>query len=260
MFSTPHPTPYADVNTLLLTLLARMQAILKDRLVGFYLHGSLSLGDFDPEASDVDFLVATTEEFRGKLLDEVYTMHQDVAESGLPYANSLEGSYIPCGALRRYDPHNALHPAINVNRQLQVKHHKSSWIIDRSIVREHGIILWGPSPTTLIDAISPQQLREAVSTLLHEYWEKQDTVPDERFPRHWQAYAVLSMCRALYTLHYGTIIPKPQAAAWALQTLEPSWKPLIERALIWRHQHENDDPTETLAFVRYAIQLSNEAR
>lgn len=248
------PTSYAEVNTLLLTLLA----ILESRLVGFYLHGSLSLGDFDPEASDVDFLVVTTEELSGEVLDELHMMHHEIAISGLPYANSLEGSYIPCAALRRYDPRNARHPAISVNRQLQVKHHKSSGIIDRYIVREHGIILWGPSPKTLIDAISPQQLREAVFALLDEYWEKQDTEPEEWFPRHYQAYAVLSMCRVLYTLQYGTVIPKPQAAAWAVQTLEPAWKSLIERALNWRHQHEKGDPTETLAFIRYTINRSRE--
>src|SRR5581483_4207988 len=87
MSLTQHPTPYADVNTLLLTLLARIQTILKNRLVGFYLHGSLSLGDFDPEASDVDFLVVTTEELGGEILDSVHTMHNEIAASGLPYAN-----------------------------------------------------------------------------------------------------------------------------------------------------------------------------
>ncbi len=150
-------------SALLLTLLARMQMLLKNRLVGFYLHGSLSLGDIDLEASDVDFLVVTTEELRGEILDSVHTMHQEIAASGLPYANHLEGSYISRAALRRYDPHNARHPAISINRQLRVKHHTSSWIIDRHIVREHGIILWEPSPKTLIDSITPQQLREAVS-------------------------------------------------------------------------------------------------
>lgn len=119
MSPTQHPTPYTDVNTLLLTLLARIQTILKNRLVGFYLHGSLSLGDFDPEASDVDFLVVTTEELRGEILDELHTMHNEIAASGLPYANYLEGSYISRAALRRYDSRNASHPAISVNRQLR---------------------------------------------------------------------------------------------------------------------------------------------
>ena len=95
------PTPYDAVNTLLLMLLAGVQTILREKLVGFYLCGSLSLGDFDPQSSDVDFLIVTTEDLSGKVLEELRDMHASIASSGLPYAHRLEGSYIPRAALRR---------------------------------------------------------------------------------------------------------------------------------------------------------------
>ena len=53
------PTPYADVNAILADLLARVQAVLGENFVGMYLYGSLATGTFDPESSDIDFLVAT---------------------------------------------------------------------------------------------------------------------------------------------------------------------------------------------------------
>ena len=57
------PTPYNDdANTLLLSMLTEAQTVLRERLVGFYLYGSLSLGDFDPASSDIDFLIVTEEE------------------------------------------------------------------------------------------------------------------------------------------------------------------------------------------------------
>ena len=38
------------------------------------------------------------------------------------------------------------------------------------------------------------------------------------------------------------------------ETLDPKWHPLIERALVWRRQHdEQDDLAETLDFVRFAV-------
>ena len=40
------PTPYPEVNTVLLDLLSQLQAILGDRFVGLYLYGSLASGDF----------------------------------------------------------------------------------------------------------------------------------------------------------------------------------------------------------------------
>ena len=54
---------------LVLMLLAGVQTILREKLVGFYLYGSLSLGDFDPRSSDVDFLIVTTEDLSEKVLE-----------------------------------------------------------------------------------------------------------------------------------------------------------------------------------------------
>ena len=56
------PTPYADVNATLHALLDRLQVLLGKRLVGPYLFGSLASGDFDPASSDIDFVVATSDE------------------------------------------------------------------------------------------------------------------------------------------------------------------------------------------------------
>ncbi len=56
-----HPTPYADVNAVLSDFLARIRLILGDRFRGMYLDGSLALGDFNPQSSDIDFVVTTSE-------------------------------------------------------------------------------------------------------------------------------------------------------------------------------------------------------
>ena len=249
------PTPYRDVNMLLQDFLVALQAILGEKLLGFYLYGSLSLGDFDPESSDVDFLIVTTEELSGKVLDELRKMRATLAANGNRYAQRLEGSYISRAALRRYDPDHACHPTIGSDWKFQVARHGSNWIIERHIVREHGVIVWGPSPRNLIDPVSPHELRRAVHETLEQFWQKQLTglEPEWLRPRHYQAFAVLTMCRALYTLSQGEIVSKPAAATWAFQTLHPRWRPLIEQALIWRHQDDKDDLTETLAFIHFAL-------
>ena len=51
-------TSYSKINVLLDELLHSMKAILNEELIGFYLDGSLALGDFDPATSDVDFIAA----------------------------------------------------------------------------------------------------------------------------------------------------------------------------------------------------------
>lgn len=248
------PTPHKEVNALLGFMLTRVRAILGDRMVGFYLGGSLSLGDFDPASSDVDFLIATQEELSEEILAQLRAMHREIAESGLRYAPSLEGSYIPLAALRRYDPANARHPKIDdYGRPLHIAQHSSVWVFERAIVREHGVVVWGAEPRLLIDPISPQDLRIAVCQALKTYWQpKLEGDLDWMRPRHEQGYVVLTFCRALYTLHKGELCPKPRAAAWA-QEMYPNWQPIIERSLLWRSQDGIEDLTETLAFVREAM-------
>jgi predicted nucleotidyltransferase len=129
----PGPTPYEDVNTILHLLLRKVQAILGSQLVGFYLYGSLSLGDFDPASSDIDFLIVTADDVPEEALGRLRGMHAEIASSGLPYATRLEGSYIPRHALRRYDPANARHPTIGTDWPFQVEWHGNDWIIERHI-------------------------------------------------------------------------------------------------------------------------------
>jgi len=255
------PTPYGDVNKLLLLLLARVQRALPGRVAGFYLFGSLSLGDFDPQSSDVDFLVVTTGDLSVQELAKLKEMHAGIAASGLPYAKRLEGSYIALSALRRYDPDNASHPTIGVDWEFQVAGHGSNWVLERHIVREHGTVVWGPPPETLIDPVPAAELRGAVCETLAGFWQRQlegPAEPEWLRPLEYQAFAVLTMCRALYTLRHGDVVSKPAAADWALSTLDPKWRPLVERALEWRRRHEVEDLSETLSFIRYAVRHGRE--
>jgi predicted nucleotidyltransferase len=252
--TTHEPTPYADVNAVLDLLLRESRAILGERFVGMYLYGSLSSGDFDPGSSDIDFLVVTTERLPESILDELRSMHARIAASDLKWATKLEGSYIPLAAIRRHDPDDMLHPSIGVDWEFGVGPHRTDWIFQRHILRESGVTLAGPPPHALIDPVSPDELRMAVQTNLRDYWAKQLDGPEWLRRRDYQAFAILTMCRSLYTLHHGAIVSKPVAAAWAHESLGAPWAELIDRSLAWRHDSRPDDMTEMLAFVRWVVE------
>jgi len=57
----PHPTPYQDVNGFLTLMWSAAQTTLHRQLGGLYLGGSLALGDFNPQRSDIDFIVITAD-------------------------------------------------------------------------------------------------------------------------------------------------------------------------------------------------------
>lgn len=255
MTLSPNPTPYPEVNAILQLLLSEIRGILGDRLVGIYLFGSLSQGDFDPASSDIDFLVVTEDALPEDTLVALEALHARIAASGLKWATKLEGAYIPRDALRRYDPANARHPSIGVDWPFGIAQHRANWIFERHIVREQGVVVWGPPPATLIDPVTPNHLRAATIDNLQSYWLGQLDGLDRLRRRAYQAFAILTLCRSLYTLAHGEIASKPAAAAWARETLEPPWPALIDRALAWRNDSRPDDESlhETLAFVRYTI-------
>src|SRR5687768_7159341 len=97
--SSLHGTPYSEVNALLHALLSDARKVLGERFVGMYLYGSLALGDFNPETSDIDFLVVTESEVTGEALRALQEMHARVAAGTSKWASELEGSYIPRDAL-----------------------------------------------------------------------------------------------------------------------------------------------------------------
>ncbi|NOZ29825.1 MAG: DUF4111 domain-containing protein [Chloroflexi bacterium] len=249
-------TSYPDVDLVLRALLAGVREVLGERFVGLYVHGSLAIGDFDPLRSDVDFVVVTDGELPDEMLPALEAMHARLAASGMRWAKKLEGSYIPRDALRRYDPARARHPALRVDGSFGVDGHGSDWVIQRHILRERGIVVAGPSPRDLIDPVRPDELRRAALGILHEWWAPMLRDPTLLRSREYQAYAVLTMCRSLYTLQHGDVAPKSVAARWAQRTLDGRWKTLIERALAWPRGPQPDAMRETLAFIHHTLERS----
>ena len=243
---------HPEVETILLRLLKEVRAILGDRFLGLYLHGSLALGDFDHNRSDIDFVVATTGELSPETISELAAMHRRLAAGASKWGSELEGTYIPRQALRRYDPANAVFPHIERGGRLRVEQHHSDWLIQCYTLRRCGVTLAGPPPHTLLDPILPSVLRQAVLDLLW-WWELQleDTSRVEQ--SGYQAYAILTMCRILYTMQHESIVSKPVAARWAQDYLEPHWGRLIGRALTWQPGEPLGALPETLAFIRHTL-------
>jgi hypothetical protein len=248
-------TLHPDINALLDCLLTEVRRILGTEFVGMYLYGSLSSGDFDPASSDVDFLVVTEGVLPDATVAALGATHARIAASGMPWADRLEGSYIPRAAIWRYDPANSRHPTIGADWEFGIGEHHANWVIESALLRERGVVLAGPPPASLIAPVAPDDLRAAVRTMLRDFWRPLTEGPPPEWlrPRHYQAFAILTMCRALSTLEHGTVASKPVAARWARETLPPPWPALIARALRWRADHTPDDMTEMLAFIRYTV-------
>jgi len=250
------PTPYADVNATPRLLLARVRAALGAKLVGLYLYGSLAAGDFDPASSDVDFVAATTAQLDDTELAALAALHEEVAASGGTWGKRLEGAYVPLDALRQHNPRDMRHPFLSSTTPFGIHELGWDWVINRHTLRERGVIVDGPPPATLIDPITRAELTHAVRMLLRTDWARYLDDPELLRARNYQAFAIFTMCRALYALERGEFVSKSAAATWADQHLEAQWRPLVERARAWRADKMLDDAAlpETLRFLRHVIE------
>jgi len=257
-----YPTHYPDVNKILNLLLTSVQEILGNQLVGMYLYGSLSSGDFNPESSDIDFLIVTTSTLSDKAIAELRSMHQRIWKSGLKWASKLEGSYIPKRDIRRHDPHSP--PCQTVNEgKFYLDKRGSDWIIQRHVIRQQGTVLAGPDPKTLIDPVSPEDIRRAVKGVLQEWWGPMLEDPSwlKNHGSEYHAFAILTMCRALYALEHGSIVSKPMAARWAQKELGERWSRVIERSLAQQVGSEDRDLyNESLEFIRFTMSTVRNSR
>jgi len=247
------PTPYPEVNEVLNLLLENVKKILGARFVGMYLYGSLSSGDFDLETSDIDFLVVTEGMLPEEIVAELEAMHKETWATSLKRAGELEGAYVLKELIRRHDSNGAPCPTVNEG-QFYVAPLGSDWIIQRHVVREYGVIVEGPAPKTLIDFVSLEEIRASVLGVLHEWWFPMLDDPSwlRGHGNAYSAFAIITMCRVLYALEHGTVTSKPKAVQWARQILQPSWLPLIDKAVAAsRHMTQEDFVDETLDFIRF---------
>ena len=260
-----HPTPYRELNTVLHDLVTCVQAILGDGFTGAYLHGSFAIGDFDIH-SDVDFLVAIEHEVSETQFSALQTMHAKIYDLESNWAKHLEGSYFPLATLRRYDPTSE--PLLyldNGSRDLVRSNHDNELVV-RWVVRECGIILAGPAPDELIDAVSVDELRTEVLSTMHDWAQQIFADPEKMNNRWYQPFAVLTYCRMLQTLQTGRVESKPAAVRWAKASLESRWIGLIQRAweerpdpsLKVKQKASPDDFNSTLEFIRYALTESKQ--
>jgi L-rhamnose mutarotase/predicted nucleotidyltransferase len=247
-------TPYPDVNQMLDRILAGTQKVLGSKLVGLYLYGSLVAGDFDLNISDIDLLAAVSDDIDEADFAALKQMHDDLVQNDRHWNNRLEIVYLSLHALKTFKTQTSRIAITSPGEPFHFKEAGNDYLMNWYIVREKGLTLFGPPPQVIIDPMSKEDFIEAVKGHLREWPE----YIHEMQHLGGQAYAILTMCRALYIYRNGEQVSKRQAALWAQQDL-PEWSSLIANALVWRtdYRASSVDPMatfpETSRFVYFVV-------
>lgn len=222
-------TAYPQANAALSILLTNLQKILGDKLVGFYLYGSLTSGDFDESISDIDLLAAVKTSISQEEFEKLEHMHQNFVREYPEWDDRIEVQYLSLEALKTFKEKESAVVTISPGEPFQRKMIGKHWLMNWYMVREKGLTLFGPDPKTIIEPISKEEFIQSVKGHA-ENWN--DWVKDMK-SKYGQAYAILTLSRALYAYKNGDEVSKRQAAEWVQKEL-PQYSDLIKGALIWR--------------------------
>ena len=262
--STPFPTPYPELNSVLRDFVDSVQAVLSTNFVGAYLQGSFAVGDFDLH-SDVDFIIVTGEDLSDEEVYGLQGVHERIYGLDIPWAQHLEGSYFPWEVLRNSAQRGGQLWYLDHGSRSLIQSAHCNTVLVRWVVREHGVTLAGPAPALLVDPIPVETLRKHIRATIHDWGQEILSHPDPYNNRFYQGFIVLNYCRMLHDLHRGLPGSKLAGAEWAKANLDPSWKGLIDRAWNGRpdpavSSRQRADPQDfeaTLEFIHYCRNKAN---
>lgn len=254
MKSIKNITPYTDVNNILILFLENLQEIYKDQLIGLYLTGSLTYGDFHTNSSDIDFLAIVDRPSSKKQLAQLQYMHKWIDTSYPTWAERIEGSYITQHMLSSIDPPKTPRSYINEGTlRTDGALYGNEWLLNLHVLYECGIALIGPNPKELVKAIDIKQVRAASRKDLYEEWAPKLQNPSSLADSHLQAYSILTLSRILHRVQNDEVVSKRAASSWVKETYGKPWIELIEKAEHWQYGQEMNLLENTLNFLRFTL-------
>ena len=198
--------------------------------------------------------MVTNNILQADILEKLKTMHKKITSGNSSFAKRIECIYIPIKSLKNYEKENAYFPCLHVGGDFYTD---GFGLLEKHILREKGIILKGPDPKTFIRPVFPNELKKATLDSLREWWFPKLTDHSKLQEDDYQVYAILTMCRAFYTVQFGDIASKSKAAEYAKKTLESKWASLINEALAWKNGKNFHKLEETLNFLEYTLKKLN---
>jgi predicted nucleotidyltransferase len=248
----------SDVRAQAERLAERLQAALGDNLIGVYLHGSMALGAFNPQLSDLDVLAVARRRTSDDEKREVVGILAGASENPAPVEFHLlaSGDLQPWRHPSPFDFHygdiwrDALQDdlADALARQGDTDPDLAAHI---TVVRSCGVGLLGPPPEDVFPQVPWEDYADSLMRDLRWVRETERPAP---------VYRVLSPARVWATLATGEIHSKETGGAWALERIPVDLQPVLARALAqYRGETAGFDVDES-TLERYIAYVETEAR
>ena len=147
-------TPYQEINEVLLTISNGINHILGNNLIGLYLFGSLTYGDFNLDNSDIDLVAIVNKPLNYHEVELIKQLHKQVENHYPTWKDKLECSYTPVDMLKNTLPPDEPRPYYNGEIFYDEAPYGNEWIINNYLLYQHAIPLIGSEFKELIKPIA----------------------------------------------------------------------------------------------------------
>lgn len=202
---------------------------LKENLVGVYLHGSLAMGCFNKDKSDIDIIVVMNEAANDKdgIIKEL--MKISLKPSPIEISFLLEDKLKRHSSICHYDLHYSEHWREAYSQMfLENKELENNDLEDGDlpahirVINERGITLWGKDKDLIFPKISNEEYLKSILYDFEDAW--------DNFSKKLEYY-ILNTCRILNFLETSKVTSKKEAGEWALDILPARFRTIITSSL-----------------------------
>lgn len=223
------------------------RTIFEADLTGVYLHGSLAMGCFNPEKSDIDLIIVVERDISDA--QKLAFMQKIVVLNELAPKKGIELSVVKrvyCEEFvypTPYELHfSAAHlqwyrenPADYINR---MKGTDKDLAAHFTIIHKYGKTLYGKEIKDVFGAVPGEVYLDSI---LYDINDAEEGVSEN------PVYFILNLCRVAAYVKEGSILSKKQGGEWGVQKLEKKYRPLLQMVLEYYTTEDLQEIDEELA-------------
>ncbi|PIZ62128.1 DNA polymerase subunit beta [Candidatus Roizmanbacteria bacterium CG_4_10_14_0_2_um_filter_39_13] len=205
-------------------------------LVGIYVHGSLAMGCYNPESSDIDFLIVINKSLtlseKNHLIESTLRLVADTSEKlefSVVTADQLENFTYPTPFEFHYSDS---WKQKNIDRTIDLEETNTDPDLAAHFVitKKHGFMLTGKPIRELFPEIPLNYYLDSIQKDADWSYKNVLNGPDDgtcKVPH----YAVLNFCRILAFMQDKLVTSKREGGEWGVKNLPSIYNPIIQEAL-----------------------------
>lgn len=205
--------------------------ILKDNLVGIYVHGSIAMGCFNWNSSDIDFVVVVnkpiSQDIKIKLMDSTLELSKISPPKGLEMSIVLKES---CTNFIYPTPFELHFSNTHIEWYMKDKNDycKKMNGTDKdlaahfTIIKKFGLVLYGLPISEIFSSVPKKYYIESIKCDI-------ENAKDEILNN--PVYIILNLCRVCAYISDNVILSKTEGGEWGLINLDKNYSLIIRSAL-----------------------------